>query len=145
MNDPARAPVNVMAVARAAKSMLDERFSGYALIGFIAGCDVPLTIINTDRSELRKLALMAKLQEAERDIAMIGEEPRAEAGRVFRPMGIVKPEEQVFSTPEVIGYWRLDLRGDTLTVKRLSNKACIWKTLVLDDCGMAFVRIVRKT
>jgi len=66
--DPARAPVNVNAVVRTVKSVLDERFSGYAIVGFVAGCDVPLTIINTDGSELRRLALRAQLQLAVTDL-----------------------------------------------------------------------------
>lgn len=64
--------INVQAVADATRSMLDERFSGYALVGFVAGCDVPVMILNNDNSEVKRLALISKLAEAEMELCEAG-------------------------------------------------------------------------
>lgn len=51
-------------IASATKSMLDERFAGYALVAFVAGCDHPMTIINTNLEQKTRMALQTMLQEA---------------------------------------------------------------------------------
>lgn len=51
-------------IATATKSMLDERFAGYALVGFVAGCDEPMTIINAAADTKTRMALQTMLQEA---------------------------------------------------------------------------------
>lgn len=66
--------IDTEAIVDSTKSVLDERFAGYVLIGFVAGCDDSVTIINNDRSELKRLALIAKLQEAEMRLAEDGPE-----------------------------------------------------------------------
>ncbi len=66
--------IDVQKVAAFTKSMLDERFSGYVLVGFVAGCDAPVQISNCDQSEVKRLALIASLQEAEMILSEAGKE-----------------------------------------------------------------------
>lgn len=67
--------IDTQAVGDSIKSVLDERLSGYALVGFIAGCDQPVMIINSDGSELKRLALISKLHEAEMELWAAGDPP----------------------------------------------------------------------
>jgi hypothetical protein len=53
------------AIAESCASILDERFSGYALVGYVAGTDEPVTVINIDGSSMRCHALRTMLDEAE--------------------------------------------------------------------------------
>ena len=66
--DPAHRPINVVSIATATEAMLGERFDGFALVGFVAGCDYPMTIINPI-NPLKRMALQTMLQEAALDLA----------------------------------------------------------------------------